>query len=89
MFGTQEFALKPDIITLAKGLSSAYVPISAVMVGQRVTDGIAEGSTQLGFFAHGFTYSGHPVAAAVARETLAILTENDVPGHVRKSPRHC
>jgi 4-aminobutyrate--pyruvate transaminase len=85
MFGTQEFSLKPDIITLAKGLSSAYLPISAVMVGQRVNDAIAEGSTQLGVFAHGFTYSGHPVAAAVARETLAILTENDVPGHVRKT----
>jgi 4-aminobutyrate---pyruvate transaminase len=85
MFGTEEFRLSPDIITLAKGLSSAYLPISAVMVGQRITDAIAEGSIQLGVFAHGFTYSGHPVAAAVARETLAILTENDVPGHVRKT----
>ena len=73
MFGTQEFALTPDIITLAKGLSSAYLPISAVMVGKRVTDAIVEGSPKLGSFAHGFTYSGHPVAAAVARETLAIL----------------
>jgi 4-aminobutyrate--pyruvate transaminase len=85
MFGTQEFSLTPDIITLAKGLSSAYLPISAVMVGQRVTDAIAEGSTQLGEFGHGFTYSGHPVAAAVARETLAILTEDDIPGHVKKT----
>jgi 4-aminobutyrate--pyruvate transaminase len=85
MFGTEEFSLDPDIITLAKGLSSAYLPISAVMVGQRVTDAIAEGSTRLGVFAHGFTYSGHPVAAAVARETVAILTENDVPGHVRRT----
>jgi 4-aminobutyrate--pyruvate transaminase len=85
MFGTQEFALTPDIITLAKGLSSAYLPISAVMVGQRVNDAIAEGSTRLGFFAHGFTHSGHPVAAAVARETLAILADNDVPGHVRNT----
>ena len=55
------------------------------MVGQRVTDAIAGGSTQLGHFAHGFTYSGHPVAAAVARETLAILAEDDVPGHVKKT----
>jgi 4-aminobutyrate--pyruvate transaminase len=83
MFATQEFALTPDIITLAKGLSSAYLPISAVMVGRRVSDAIAESSTRLGEFAHGFTYSGHPVAAAVARETLAILIEDDVPGHVR------
>jgi 4-aminobutyrate---pyruvate transaminase len=85
MFGTQEFTLTPDIITLAKGLSSAYLPISAVMVGERVTDAIAEGSARLGFFGHGFTYSGHPVAAAVARETLAIITEDDLPGHVRKT----
>jgi 4-aminobutyrate--pyruvate transaminase len=85
MFATQEFALKPDIITLAKGLSSAYQPISAVMVSQRVNDAIAEGSTKLGMFGHGFTYSGHPVAAAVARETLSILIDDDVPGHVRKT----
>jgi 4-aminobutyrate--pyruvate transaminase len=85
MFGTQEFALTPDIITLAKGLSSAYQPISAVMVGQRVTDAIVEGSPELGTFAHGFTYSGHPVAAAVARETLSILTDDDVPGNVRRT----
>jgi 4-aminobutyrate---pyruvate transaminase len=83
MFGTQEFGLTPDIITLAKGLSSAYLPISAVMVGRRVTDAIVEGSTALGTFAHGFTYSGHPVAAAVARETLSILTDDDVLGNVR------
>ena len=83
MFGTQEFALTPDIITLAKGLSSAYQPISAVMVGKRVTDAIVAGSPELGTFAHGSTYSGHPVAAAVARETLSILTDDDVPGNVR------
>jgi 4-aminobutyrate---pyruvate transaminase len=63
MFATNEFALKPDIITLAKDLSSAYLPISAVMVGKRVTDVIVKGSTTIGSFGHGFTYSGHPVAA--------------------------
>ena len=83
MFATQEFSLKPDILTLAKGLSSAYLPISAVMVGKRVTDVIVEGAKNIGGFGHGFTYSGHPVAAAVARETIAILLEQDVPGHVR------
>jgi 4-aminobutyrate--pyruvate transaminase len=85
MFGTQEFALTPDIITLAKGISSAYLPISAVMVGRRVTDAIVEGSPALGDFAHGFTYSGHPVAAAVAREALAIMVEDDIPGHVKRT----
>jgi 4-aminobutyrate--pyruvate transaminase len=85
MFATEEFDLKPDIITLAKGLSSAYLPISAVMVGNRVNNAIVRGSTTIGGFGHGFTYSGHPVAAAVARENLAILIEEDIPRHVRKT----
>jgi 4-aminobutyrate---pyruvate transaminase len=85
MFATQEFDLKPDMITLAKGLSSAYAPISAVIVGQRVDDTITKRSPDIGGFGHGFTYSGHPVAAAVAREALAILIEEDIPGHVRRT----
>lgn len=83
IFGTTEFDLSPDMITLAKGLSSSYLPISAVMVGQRVCAALTEGSANSGSFGHGFTYSGHPVAAAVARENLAILKERDIPGHVR------
>jgi 4-aminobutyrate--pyruvate transaminase len=83
MFATTEFGLTPDLITLAKGMSSAYLPISAVMVGRRVTDVIVGGSSDLGSFAHGFTYSGHPVPAAVARETLSILATDDVLGNVR------
>ncbi|MEV7033344.1 aminotransferase class III-fold pyridoxal phosphate-dependent enzyme [Streptomyces sp. NPDC093272] len=85
MFATTEFGLTPDLITLAKGLSSAYAPISAVMVGQRVMDTIADRSPDVGAFGHGFTYSGHPVAAAVAREALAIVVEEDIPGHVRET----
>jgi 4-aminobutyrate--pyruvate transaminase len=85
MFATQEFNLKPDMITVAKGLSSAYAPISAVIVGQRVDHTIAQGAKDIGSFGHGFTYSGHPVAAAIARETLAILTDEDIPSHVRRT----
>ena len=85
MFACEEFDLHPDMITLAKGLSSAYLPISAVMVGQRVTEAIIKGSRTIGAFGHGFTYSGHPVASAVARENLAILIDEDIPGHVRKT----
>src|SRR4029078_5025564 len=87
MFRAQECGLKPCIITLAKGLSSAYLPISAVMVGERVTDVIVEGSTAVGSFGHRFTYSRHPVASAVARETIAILHDNNIPGHVRTTSR--
>ncbi len=83
MFATTEFDLAPDIITSAKGLSSSYLPISATLVSDRVSAALAEGSRQIGTFGHGFTYSGHPVAAAVARETLAIVRERDIPGHVR------
>ncbi|MFJ6149735.1 aminotransferase [Micromonospora profundi] len=83
MFATTEFDLRPDLITVAKGLSSAYLPISAVLVGERVCAALAEGSQEFQSFGHGFTYSGHPVAAAVARETIAILRERDIPGRVR------
>ncbi|MFG2480242.1 aminotransferase class III-fold pyridoxal phosphate-dependent enzyme [Streptomyces fagopyri] len=85
MFATTEFGLSPDLITVAKGLSSAYAPISAVLVGRRVMNTIAEGSTSIGAFGHGFTYSGHPVAAAVAREALAVVVEENVPAHVRET----
>jgi 4-aminobutyrate--pyruvate transaminase len=83
MFGTQTYKLQPDIITLAKALSSAYLPIAAVMINHRVYDAISEHTGRLGSFAHGFTYSGHPVSAAVALETLKIYEERDIVGQVR------
>ena len=83
MFGTQTYKLQPDIITVAKALSSAYLPIAAVMINQRVYDVISEHTGKLGSFAHGFTYSGHPVSAAVALETLKIYEERDIVGQVR------
>jgi 4-aminobutyrate---pyruvate transaminase len=83
MFGTQTYNLQPDIITLAKALSSAYLPIAAVMINHRVYDAISEHTGKLGSFAHGFTYSGHPVSAAVALETLKIYEERDIVGQVR------
>ncbi len=84
MFGTETFRLKPDIMTVAKALSSAYLPIAAVLINQRVYDAIGENSNKLGSFSHGFTYSGHPVSAAVALETLKIYEERDILGHVRR-----
>lgn len=84
MFGTQTYGLKPDIITLAKQLSAAYMPISAIMVNERVFEGLRVQSQRLGTFAHGFTYGGHPVAAAVALEAQKIYEERDIVGHVRK-----
>jgi 4-aminobutyrate--pyruvate transaminase len=83
-WGCQTFGLKPDILTCAKALSSSFLPISAVMVNETVFQGLAEGSHTIGTWGHGFTYSGHPVPAAVAIETLKIYDEMDMLSHVRR-----
>jgi 4-aminobutyrate--pyruvate transaminase len=83
-WGSQTMGLRPDILTCAKALSSAYLPISAVMVNDRVFQALADESHVLGTFATGFTYSGHPVSAAVAVETLKIYDETDIGAHVRQ-----
>ncbi len=82
-WGTQTLDIEPDILVCAKALSSSYLPISAVMVNERVFQGLAEESHVIGTFGHGYTYSGHPVPAAVAIETLKIYDETDIGGHVR------
>ena len=84
MFGCQTFNIKPDIITMAKALSSGYLPISAVLISDPVYQTIADNTAKIGTFGHGFTYSGHPVPAAVALETLKIYEERDIVGHVRQ-----
>jgi 4-aminobutyrate--pyruvate transaminase len=85
MFGTELFSIKPDIMTFAKQLSSAYFPIGAVAIAEKLFDVIQRESAIKGVFGHGYTYSGHPVAAAVALEALNIYTERDVVGQVSKS----
>ncbi|MCW9002294.1 MAG: aspartate aminotransferase family protein [Rhodospirillales bacterium] len=88
LWGSQTFGIKPDIITCAKALSSGYVPISAVMVNEAIYQAVAEQSGKIGTFGHGFTYSGHPVPAAVALETLKIYDEIDIVGRVRTIAPH-
>ncbi|MBO6755049.1 MAG: aspartate aminotransferase family protein [Roseibium sp.] len=83
MFGTTKFNLDPDIMTLSKALSSSYLPISALLINDRVYQPIADESHTIGVLGHGFTGSGHPVAAAVALENLAIIEERDLVGHVK------
>jgi putrescine aminotransferase len=79
-FGCEYYGTRPDLMTMAKALSSGYLPIGGVMVGDRVAKSlIARG----GEFGHGFTYSGHPVCAAVALENLNILQREHVVDHVR------
>ena len=83
MFGSDTYSLKPDILTTAKGLSSGYAPISAVMINERLYAAVAANSGTIGVFGHGYTYSGHPVSCAIALETLKIYEEDDIVGHVR------
>src|SRR5271170_1452881 len=84
MFGTETFGLKPDMIVVAKALSSAYLPISGVMMSDKIYQALVVESEKIGTFGHGFTYSAHPVPAAVALETLKIYEERDMLGHVRR-----
>jgi 4-aminobutyrate--pyruvate transaminase len=88
MFGSETYGLKPDILTLAKAVSAAYLPISATIVSEEIFAALLKQSDKLGVFAHGFTYSGHPVCCAVALEALKIYEERDMIGHVRRvAPR--
>ncbi|EHJ94703.1 aspartate aminotransferase family protein [Vreelandella boliviensis] len=79
-FGSNHYGLKPDLMPIAKGLSSGYLPIGAVLVGDRVADTLIEDG---GEFFHGFTYSGHPVCAAVALKNLELLESERVVEKVR------
>jgi 4-aminobutyrate--pyruvate transaminase len=83
MFGCESFGMKPDMISMAKQLSAAYQPIAALMINEKIYNAIREESEKIGTFGHGFTYGGHPVATAVALETLKIYEERDIVGHVR------
>ena len=87
-WGTQTFGMEPDIITCAKALSAAYLPISAVMVSEPVFQALATQSHEIGTFGHGYTYSGHPVPAAVAIEALKIYDEIGIVEHVRVVGAH-
>ena len=82
MFGSEVYGLTPDILTCAKGLSSGYLPISAVMISKQIWDVCLRQSGKIGVFGHGFTYSGHPVSAAVALEVLKLYDELDILGNV-------
>jgi 4-aminobutyrate--pyruvate transaminase len=84
MWGAVKYGIKPDMITCAKSLSSGYLPISALLVSAPIYEILAKQSEKIGIFGHGFTYSGHPVASAVALETLKIYEERDILSHVQK-----
>ena len=82
-FACETYGIKPDILVIAKQLSSAYLPISAVMMNEKVYGGIRDYGTENGILGTGFTYGGHPVSAAVALETLKIYDDEAIGDHVR------
>jgi 4-aminobutyrate--pyruvate transaminase len=83
MWGCQTYGIEPDMITCAKALSAAMQPISAVLLNERIFQSVLRQSDKYGAFIHGYTYGGHPVAASVALETLAIYEEIGIIDHVR------
>jgi len=83
MWGSQTLGIRPNMMSMAKALTSAYMPLSAVMLDEKVYQVLVRQSEKIGVFGHGYTYSGHPVAAAVAVETLKIYEERRILEHVR------
>jgi len=87
-FGCAKYGFEPDSASVAKALSSAYLPVSAVLVSPELTEIIEREAKRLNVLGHGLTYGGHPVTTAVALKTIEIYQRRDVVGHVRHvSPR--
>lgn len=78
MFGSDYYGLQPDLMTLAKGLTSGYFPMAACVVSDSIYAVLEESSKELGVFAHGFTYSGHPVGAAAALANIDIIERENL-----------
>jgi L-2,4-diaminobutyrate transaminase len=74
-FGSEVFGIEPDLITVAKGMTSGYVPLSACIVSDKVWRVLVDASSESGVFGHGYTYSSHPLAAAVAMTNLDLIEE--------------
>lgn len=83
MFGSQTFGIQPDTITVAKAITSAYVPLGAVTISEEVYQAMLDESRKIGTFGHGYTYSGHPVACAVALKTIEIIERDNIIEHVQ------
>lgn len=84
MFGCETFGIKPDTISVAKALTSAYAPLGALTISEDVYQAMLEQSGKLGAFGHGFTYSGHPLSVAVGLKTLEIFERDNILGHIKE-----
>jgi L-2,4-diaminobutyrate transaminase len=78
MFGSELYGMEPDLVTLAKGVTSAYAPLSAVLIGERVYQAMEAGAAEAGLFSHGYTYTGHPISVAAANANLDILERENL-----------
>lgn len=81
LFGSEYYGVQPDIITMAKGITSSYAPLGAVLVRKQVADSFLTGEG----FMHGLTFGGHPVATAAALANLDIILDEDLPGRARET----
>jgi adenosylmethionine-8-amino-7-oxononanoate aminotransferase len=84
-FGAERYGYEPDLITTAKGITSAYAPMGAVIASDRVFEPFAQGSTS---FLHGITFGGHPIAAAVAMANIDVFEQEGLLEHVRENEPH-
>lgn len=80
MFGSDRYGIEPDLITIAKGLTSAYFPLSGAIVSEKIYQVMEDAADRVGAFSHGYTYSGHPIGAAAANAVLDIVENEDLPG---------
>jgi 4-aminobutyrate--pyruvate transaminase len=83
MFGSQTYGLKPDTISVAKAITSAYSPLGAVTVSEEVYQAMLDESRKIGTFGHGYTYSGHPLSTAIGLKTLEIYERDNIVGQVQ------
>lgn len=88
MFGCEHYGLKPDFMTIAKGLTSAYAPLSGSIISQRVFDVLMDGTDEFGPLAHGWTYSAHPVSAAAGIATLDLVDDMGLVTNARETGPH-
>lgn len=81
-FGSTKLGMRPDTVSVAKALTSAYIPLGGVIIPDWIDEALVAQSAKIGVFGHGFTYSGHPVAAAVGLKTIEIYERINILGHV-------
>jgi L-2,4-diaminobutyrate transaminase len=87
-FGSHLYEMKPDLITVAKGLTSAYLPLSGVIVGDKVWDVLKQGSDKFGPFSHGYTYTAHPLCAAAGVANLKVLKELNLVNNAKETGQY-